>query len=73
MLDHDPAANGFPPARFVDQFGWDRRREVRGCLLLAARALETSDPVEVAAVLGGLRAGLSVGEVLEALEDLAGR
>jgi hypothetical protein len=72
MLDHDLGNSSFPPARFADQFAWDRQRDVRGALLLTARALERADPVEVAAVLGGLRAGSSVAEVLASLEDLAG-
>ncbi len=71
MLDHDPAATGFPPARFAEQFAW--QRDVRGALLLTACALERRDPVEVQAVIGGLLAGLSVAEVLASLEDLAGR
>ena len=71
-LTSDPAATGFPPARFADRFAWSPPQDAQRALLLTARALEGTDPVEVLAVIGGLRAGLSVAEVLEALEGLAG-
>jgi hypothetical protein len=72
MLDHDVAASGFPP--IPDQpVAVDRFLDARGALLLCACALEVADRARVLAVLGGLRAGLSITEVMEALEGLVGR
>jgi hypothetical protein len=65
MFDYDLAGSSFPP---IPQ---RREPDARGALLLAARSLERADPVEVLGVLGGLRAGLPVAEVLTALEGLA--
>jgi hypothetical protein len=79
--DADPAASSMPKIRrppteeMSSAIGAMTRvaqdRATRYALLLVARALERRQKVEVVSIIGGILAGLSIAEVLAALENLA--